>query len=280
MSKGNFFLPLYYQRLLTSTNGWKDDEFGAYVRLLIHQFENGFIPSEMDRITIIAPSARKNWGRLSPKFLDIGEGKLVNEFMESVREIQNKKSWANTENGKLGGRPRKRTESETITESETEKKPNGFENQNPEGNRNQNPNHNRTETNTILDNGSNSLEGFKGNLSYPRVPILQQMLNEWKVVNPNYPVETATDLQSLFEIGEFLANQLKTLWLPAGVQEENEIFEKWQQLALWIRADDFYKNLSLGTLSKTKTLQTIWLKCSPGKSDTPSEGLGKRFKTL
>jgi uncharacterized protein YdaU (DUF1376 family) len=113
MPKGDYYFTLYYQRLLTSTVGWKDSELGAYLRLLIYQFDKGSIPSDLSSIARIAPSAKKHWPLLSTKFVDDGSGRLVNKFMQEVRNERIELSQINSENGRKGGRPRgKRNESE------------------------------------------------------------------------------------------------------------------------------------------------------------------------
>lgn len=116
MAKGDFYFPLYYQRLLVSTTGWKDEEFGAYVRLLIFQFaNNNSIPNDLNELVLIAPSVKKHWKRLSKKFKENSDGNLHNDVMAEVyNEVQTIKQ-KNTDNGKKGGRP---------------KKPNGYENNN------------------------------------------------------------------------------------------------------------------------------------------------------
>lgn len=124
MAKGDYYFPLFYHRLLTSTIGWKDEEFGAYLRLLIYQFDNGSIPSDLADLSRISPSIKKHWPLISKKFKDNGKGGLINEVMNDVyNDIQEKKI-INTENGKKGGRPKKKPE---LTKTET--KPNGFKNE-------------------------------------------------------------------------------------------------------------------------------------------------------
>lgn len=123
MAKGNYFFPLYYQRLLTSTTGWKDDAFGAYVKLLIYQFDKGSIPGAMSRIVVIAPAAKKHWALLSEKFVDDGNGNLINPIMDEVRKRAVKKSETNSANAKKG----KRTATAPAGENETNAQPNGGE---------------------------------------------------------------------------------------------------------------------------------------------------------
>jgi uncharacterized protein YdaU (DUF1376 family) len=121
MPKGDYYFKLYYQRLLTSTVGWKDDEFGAYMRLLIYQFDKGSIPSEISQISRIAPSAKKHWPLLSQKFVPDGNGGLVNKVMDEVRSERITKSKTMAEVGRGGGRPK-------INQKVSENKPNGSEN--------------------------------------------------------------------------------------------------------------------------------------------------------
>jgi hypothetical protein len=121
MAKGDYYFPLYYRRLLTSTIGWKDDEFGAYMRLLIFQFDNGSIPSNLNELARIAPSVRKHWPLLSKKFKDDGNGRLINEVMDEVHQDIQKKKEKNAENGKKGGRRKNPPLSERL--------PNGSKNE-------------------------------------------------------------------------------------------------------------------------------------------------------
>ncbi len=114
MSKGAYFLPLYYQRLLTSTTGWKDDEFGAYLRLLIYQFDKGSIPNNMESITRIAPSAKKNWPVIKEKFELGDDGNLRNRVMDNIRKRQLNKSEVSRKNGTKGGRKRNPDETRQV----------------------------------------------------------------------------------------------------------------------------------------------------------------------
>lgn len=107
MAKGDYYFPLFYQRLLTSTTGWTDQEFGAYIRLLIYQFDNGSIPSDINQIARIAPSAKKVWSLLSTKFIDNGNGGLINTTMDEIRKETKRKQEIRKELGKRGGRPKK-----------------------------------------------------------------------------------------------------------------------------------------------------------------------------
>ena len=77
------WLPLYHADLLRATAHWPDEAFGAYVRLLLHQWEHGRIPSDGDELRRVAETAEKHWARLANKFPD-----GVNQRLEVIRAEQ------------------------------------------------------------------------------------------------------------------------------------------------------------------------------------------------
>lgn len=90
-------LPLYYNDLTASTLDWTDEEFGAYVRLLIHQWRQGGIPKDYQRLTRIATSLDKNWSMLQTKFEEV-DGILKNKVMEDIRTKRTKHKQKQKEN--------------------------------------------------------------------------------------------------------------------------------------------------------------------------------------
>lgn len=119
--KNEHWFKFYYLRILVSCTGWKDDEFGAYIKLLIHQFDKGFVPADEEELKKIITSHKKNWALLSKKFKEIEPGKLSNDVMAIVRNEFEEKREKNKKNGGKGGRPKNKIE--------TEIKPNGFKNE-------------------------------------------------------------------------------------------------------------------------------------------------------
>lgn len=120
----NPILPLYYNDLLGSTQDWTDEEFGAYMRLLIYQWDKGFIPNEMKRLLKIADSAEKNWPVLCQKFTPGEQGFLKNSVMEKIRFKRENFLKHQTENGIQGGRPPKtQTQTQLKTQTKAKKKP-------------------------------------------------------------------------------------------------------------------------------------------------------------
>jgi uncharacterized protein YdaU (DUF1376 family) len=88
MAKDPIF-PLYYNDLDRSTKTWTDEEFGAYVRLLMEQWDKGFIPKDYQRLTRIATSLDKNWPLLKSKFVEV-EGNFQNIRLEEIRAKKSK----------------------------------------------------------------------------------------------------------------------------------------------------------------------------------------------
>lgn len=121
MAKNPVF-PLYYNDLLGSCRAFTDEELGAYLRLLIYQWDNFGLPLGFDRLNLIAPTAEKNWRTIGPKFVEI-DGQLFNERLEEIRAERQKFSEKQSGNGKLGGRPK--------TQKEPKENPDTKPNNNP-----------------------------------------------------------------------------------------------------------------------------------------------------
>ncbi len=97
-------LPLLTKNISETTVSWSDEEFGAYMRLLIYQWSHNKIPKEFSRLNKIAESAEKNWELIGSKFEDIGNG-LQNKVMELIRGGRKEFHDKQKNNGKKGGNP-------------------------------------------------------------------------------------------------------------------------------------------------------------------------------
>jgi uncharacterized protein YdaU (DUF1376 family) len=84
MAKDPIF-PLYYNDIDRSTKTWTDEEFGAYMRLLMEQWDKGGLPKDYQRLTRIATSLDTNWPMLKDKFVEV-DGQLKNLVLEEIRE--------------------------------------------------------------------------------------------------------------------------------------------------------------------------------------------------
>jgi uncharacterized protein YdaU (DUF1376 family) len=97
------YMPLMIGDWLKGTRGMKAEIRGVYINLLLFQWDNGFIPSDMEELCLIDPELPKVWDKLKVKFIEIEPGKLQNKKNEEVRDFWKKQR----KNGELGGRPKK-----------------------------------------------------------------------------------------------------------------------------------------------------------------------------
>lgn len=96
MAKDPVF-PLYYNDIDRSTKTWTDEEFGAYMRLLMEQWDKGSLPNDYQRLTRIATSLDRNWSLLKDKFPAV-DGVLKNPVLEAHREKRAKHKEKQREN--------------------------------------------------------------------------------------------------------------------------------------------------------------------------------------
>jgi hypothetical protein len=221
--KNEHWFKFYYLRMLVSCSGWKDDEFGAYVKLLIHQFDKGFVPTDEKELKKLITTYNKNWNLLKSKFTEDEPGKLRNGVMSIVRDEYDKKKEKGKENGSKGGRPKK----EKI---ETKSKPNGFQN--------------------VRDNISVSISDFKNKddgleEENNETFIVPYMLATWKDCNPKAFIRLDDDNRQLMEI----ANKMKEWMQLEGdvVVESNaeKIKKRWEEMCRFLISDNFLRNYSL-----------------------------------
>lgn len=97
------YMPLMIGDWLKGTRGMKAEVRGVYINLLLFQWDNGFIPSDMDELCLIDPELPKVWDKLKDKFSEAGKGKLKNLKNDEVKAF-----WAKQrKNGQKGGKPTK-----------------------------------------------------------------------------------------------------------------------------------------------------------------------------
>jgi uncharacterized protein YdaU (DUF1376 family) len=211
---------------MVSCAGWKDDEFGAYIKLLIRQFDKGYVPNDEKELKRIISSYKKNWELLSTKFNEEEPGKLFNNVMKEVRDEYDAKAERNRENGPKGGRPKK-----------PKQNPDGYESE--------------TQPLSVSYSNSGSLEKEEGSEEEKTLDeknetlIVPKMLVIWKKNNPKAFIRLADDSQQLLGI----AKQLNE-WMGLGgnvvVEANAEIIKKkWQEISEFLSRDDFLKKYSL-----------------------------------
>jgi len=112
------YMPLMMGDWVKGTRGMRADVKGVYIGLLIHQYDTGYIPKDIEELSLIEPEVRKVWDKLKDKFEEFEPGRLRNKKCEEVRAFWSKQR----SNGTKGGRPK------------AKQKPNNNPNTNPKPN--------------------------------------------------------------------------------------------------------------------------------------------------
>lgn len=128
------YMPLMMGDWIRGTRGMKAEVRGVYISLLIHQYDNGYLPDDLEELRLIDPEIDKVWDKLKSKFQKQNDGNLLNMKLEEVRKYFNKQK----ENGDKGGRP---------------KNPNNNPNENPDNNPNSNLHNTEHEYDYDIDKG-------------------------------------------------------------------------------------------------------------------------------
>lgn len=223
MAKEDQWFKFFYKQFMFSTQGWKDDEVGAYLRLLINQFESGRLPDDPIELSKLVTSFKKNWPLLSKKFEKCEDGFLRNKVMSEIRKERDEKSKKNSDLGKMGGRPKK-------NRNESESKPNAFKNES------------HIYSSSLSDSGF--VEGGTGEEAF----LIPQMLNTFKTINPKYPIELDADFAALRSIAEKIQR-----WenLPGKITDHNDkILKRWDQICKSTNGDNHLSKYSLTQLDK------------------------------
>jgi uncharacterized protein YdaU (DUF1376 family) len=102
--------PLYASDFDMDTATWENDEVGAYLRLLLYEWVNGGLPEDTYRLSKIVRESEKKfigkWKNLSTKFHLNGNGLLVNEKLEFVRQEKAQFIESQREKGKRSAKKR------------------------------------------------------------------------------------------------------------------------------------------------------------------------------
>jgi len=164
-------MPLMMGDWIRGTQGMRAEVKGVYIGLLVHQYDHGFLPSDLETLCLIEPEVGKVWDKLKSKFEEFETGKLRNKKLEEVRGFWNKQG----KNGKKGGRP-------------TEQKPKLNPNDNPETNPNPNL-HNDLDLDNEL-----KLKRVDENLKYGIGEMyLDGIRSKWKHIDFDFEVKTFID---------------------------------------------------------------------------------------
>ena len=101
----------YPANFVDATYTWKPEVVGIYLRLLMHQYKEGFIPRDVEEILEICNCSLESWNRawkkISKKFDETDEG-FVNQKMDKCRNESENSYARRVKAAKLSHESRKR----------------------------------------------------------------------------------------------------------------------------------------------------------------------------
>lgn len=240
MAKNPVF-PLYYNDMDRSTRDWTDEEFGAYMRLLVHQWDKFGLPLGFDRLSRIAPSVEKNWPLLSTKF-KLVEGTYQNENLEVIRDESLSFKKKQKENGKKGGRPPGKN------------KPKNNPDINPTGNPDINPKkslHTEVEVEEEIEDNKKGTGIGKRHMDPVNTPLAFRMKEVYAEVIPTYTFRDADDLPPLRLIAEFIFDTAGVANGFYNLDEQEICLNTFRLVAQEVKKDPFWVNKPLKTIQKS-----------------------------
>lgn len=250
MAKNPVF-PLYYNDLDRSTRDWSDEEFGAYVRLLVHQWDKGSIPKDYQRLTRIATSLDTNWGMLKCKFVDTPDG-LKNKVLEDIREKVLKHKEKQKEN--------------ILKRYQTSTKNLPLEDEN--------------EILKILETIQEFTNAEKGIDKNFFVMLALKMIEIFKKSNSQYPVNKNLDYSACLQIAYNIAEIKKWKKYDVVNGKLNECLDSWKNIVSFIEKDEWLSTRSLSDISSTKEWQRLVQKMNKKKKEDEPKSTAPTLKTL
>jgi uncharacterized protein YdaU (DUF1376 family) len=100
------FIPLYYGDFIGGTMSFGADEVGAYLLLICYQWQNGHIENDPQSIERIARCEYGKLRRVLAKFKSDGNGGLLNERCEEIRQERGRYMEAKRRAGEMGAEKR------------------------------------------------------------------------------------------------------------------------------------------------------------------------------
>ncbi len=217
MSKSPAF-QLYASDFYMDISGWDNDEVGIYLRLLLHQWVNGFIPPDLKTLSKISQEKvqkfTKKWKKIEQKFIKNNEGNFINLRLENerIKQLEHREKLA--ESGRLGGLKSQEVQHKKQSESSSE----------------------------ALSNPSSKKQALQSSSSSsylkPKRIYSEFFLNFWEV----YPIkvgkdqawkawEKRTDLPDITIICDVIKKQKE--W---RAQSNGEFRPEWKHPATWLNA--------------------------------------------
>lgn len=129
------WMQIYIGDELAETSALSPEEYGCHMRLRLHQWQHGELPTDDERLRRICMADREQWAGIRDAIAPLFDWVWRHSKTAELRLQSEALRQTKVENGKKGGRPRKHHENL----NETETKPTGKANGKADGNLNETP---------------------------------------------------------------------------------------------------------------------------------------------
>ncbi|MFL5739878.1 MAG: hypothetical protein ACJ75B_06645 [Flavisolibacter sp.] len=244
MAKDPAFL-FYPNDWIGGTMGMTFEEKGAYMELLMMQFNRGHMTTHM-----IGQTVGQLWDKIKDKFIQDSSGFWYNQRLEFEQEkrktfTESRRNNINGHNQHTKKEPQKRGHMTSHMENENE-------NENIEGNR-----------------GTGEKGDQKPGNADPGAFLVPRMLTVWRKIMPRYILRRETDMPALQSIALSLVDYLQKPRDFADPETCNPIIELWEQLSAHINSHSHYSAYNLPQVFKflQGILQSFTRPLEPAKTD-------------
>ncbi|MCC2612625.1 DUF1376 domain-containing protein [Neorhizobium petrolearium] len=118
---------------LAETSALSPSEYGCHMRLRLHQWQHGELPSDEERLRRICLADREEWPSIRDVLAPLFDWQWHHQRTAELRKASEEKREKMAENGKKGGRPRKSEEKPMESQQKAIAKPNGKANGKADG---------------------------------------------------------------------------------------------------------------------------------------------------
>ena len=121
------FLPLFPRDFIAATLGWTMEQRGLYITLMCAEWELGSLPADQPTLANVAGATlldfARVWKKVHSKFVDRGDGELVNSKLEEHRSKSLKLKTVRSEAGKKGGKAKANRKAKGLSNGLTKSYP-------------------------------------------------------------------------------------------------------------------------------------------------------------
>lgn len=260
MAKDDPAFLFYAKDWLSGTTDMSIQEKGVYIDLLAHQHQSGGLPTDINRLARMVHLSKDEflviWEYLKVKFIE-KDGVLQNRKLVKVISARSEHAESRTIIGTFGSLMRELQASEgakyyirkkffykDFVETYNENKVLLYDLLSKWVS--------KCLATYVIENETgtgNEINNIKSN-KFQEQMIVKDMLAVWMKYNPNYQYDVDVDFPALLSLAYKIAKSKK--WEQREVIKEKlaECIESWDNIAKFVRKDDFYKKFELKNLER------------------------------